>query len=110
MLVHYPRPRPLDRDSAIPLSCSVVPGGTAAKQMTKRACLAAASLGVLPVLLPGCSTPSTTLRSPRTGQVVTCGGNVSSSLAGGYVGYSMQRSSDQRCVAEYSRLGFVPVR
>jgi uncharacterized lipoprotein YajG len=59
------------------------------------------------VLLAACTTPVTTLRNPRTGQVVTCGGNTASSLAGGAIGYSIQRSADGRCVEAYSAQGFV---
>lgn len=61
-------------------------------------------------LLAGCTTPSTTMRNPATGQVVTCGGNTGSSLAGGLVGYSIQRSADDRCVARHTEQGFTPTR
>ena len=60
--------------------------------------------------LAGCETPTTVLRHPTTGQVATCGGNVSSSLAGGMIGYAIQQSSDAQCVGTYAREGFVRVR
>lgn len=63
---------------------------------------------VLPALtLAACTTPATALRNPSTGQVVTCGGNTASSIAGGAVGYSIQRGADDRCVANYVQQGFV---
>jgi hypothetical protein len=49
------------------------------------------------------------LRNPTTGQVVTCGGNTGSSVAGGMVGYSLQKASDERCVASHRAQGFVPL-
>lgn len=55
----------------------------------------------------GCTTPATTLRNPATGQVATCGGNTASSVAGGAIGYSIQRGADNRCVENYQRQGFV---
>jgi hypothetical protein len=61
-------------------------------------------------VLSACTTPSTMLRNPQTGQVVTCGGNTGSSLAGGMIGYSIQRSTDESCVANYLEQGFVRVR
>jgi hypothetical protein len=56
--------------------------------------------------LAACATPVTTLKHPKTGQVVKCGGNVSSSVAGGMVGYSIQESNDEACVKDYKKLGF----
>lgn len=60
--------------------------------------------------LAACETPTTTLRHPGTGQVATCGGNVSSSIAGGMIGYGIQQGSDQRCVDRWQALGFQQVR
>lgn len=74
--------------------------------ITPRAALA---LGAA-LLAAGCTTPTTTLRNPATGQVVTCGGNTASSVAGGAIGYSIQRGADGRCVENYGRQGFVPAR
>ena len=58
-------------------------------------------------LFAACTTPVTTLRNPQTGQVVTCGGNTASSVAGGAIGYSIQRGADDRCVENYVAQGFV---
>jgi hypothetical protein len=68
-----------------------------------------AAVWLLP-LLSGCTTPASTLRNSATGQVVSCGGNTVSSVAGGYIGYSIQKSADERCVARYLEQGFKPVR
>ena len=57
--------------------------------------------------LTACTTPQTILRNPTTGQVVTCGGNTASSVAGGAIGYSIQRGADNRCVESYVAQGFV---
>ena len=65
--------------------------------------------GTMAMSLAACTTPSTMLRNPQTGQVVSCGGNTSSSLAGGLIGYSIQQGSDQKCVQDYAAQGFVPV-
>lgn len=59
-------------------------------------------------ILTGCTTPATVLKS-RTGQVVTCGGNVSSSLAGGVIGYHIQKHNDDKCVEMHKGQGFKEV-
>ena len=58
------------------------------------------------VFLCGCSTPSTVLKNPQTGQIARCGGNVSGSLAGGAIGYHIQKDNDQKCVQGYKDQGF----
>ena len=58
------------------------------------------------VFLCGCSTPSTVLKNPQTGQIARCGGNVSGSLAGGAIGYHIQKGNDQKCVQGYKGQGF----
>jgi hypothetical protein len=70
----------------------------------------AAAVLAVSIVLSGCTTPTTVMRHPTTGQVATCGGNVSSSLAGGMIGYSIQRSTDEQCIATYAAQGFLPVR
>ncbi len=71
---------------------------------------------LLPVLfvsltvLSGCTTPRTMLRNPTTGQVQTCGGDTTSSLAGGLIGYSIQQNADADCVAAFTAQGFVRIR
>lgn len=58
------------------------------------------------LILTACTTPMTVLRNTKTGQVVQCGGNVSSSMAGGAIGYHIQKGNDQECVAQYKTEGF----
>jgi len=60
-------------------------------------------------ILSGCTTPSTMLRNPTTGQIVTCGGNTTSSLAGGMIGYAIQQNADAECVGSYRAQGFAPM-
>lgn len=56
--------------------------------------------------LTGCTTPQTVMHHPETGQIARCGGNVSASMAGGVVGYHIQKSSDARCVEDFKSNGF----
>jgi|GEM_PF-1575931 hypothetical protein len=58
------------------------------------------------LLLSACTTPMTVLRNNKTGQVVQCGGNISSSMAGGAIGYHIQKGNDNECVAQYKTEGF----
>lgn len=58
--------------------------------------------------LAGCATPLHTLRSP-TGQVATCGGSVTGSLAGGVIGYHIQKGNDEDCVKNFQQQGFEEV-
>lgn len=58
------------------------------------------------LLLSACTTPMTVLRNNKTGQVVQCGGNISSSMAGGAIGYHIQKKNDGECVAQYKTEGF----
>lgn len=58
------------------------------------------------VLLAGCSTPETVMKNTDTGQVVRCGGNTTSSMFLGAVGYYMQKSEDANCVTGYAENGF----
>lgn len=53
-----------------------------------------------------CATPVTVLKNPKTGQVARCGGEVSGSLAGGAIGYNMQKDSAAKCVGSYKAQGF----
>jgi hypothetical protein len=56
--------------------------------------------------LAGCTTPVTMLKNDATGQIVRCGGDTSSSIAGGVIGYNIQRGSDDNCVRDYQAQGF----
>lgn len=58
------------------------------------------------LMLSACTTPMTVLRNDKTGQVVQCGGNISSSMAGGAIGYHIQENNDKECVAQYKTEGF----
>jgi uncharacterized lipoprotein YajG len=58
------------------------------------------------LMLAGCSTPTTILRNPTTGQVVQCGGGMTGSVMLGVVGYAIEKSNDQNCVRNYTALGF----
>ena len=64
------------------------------------------SLLFLAVMLAACSTPVTTLKHPKTGQIVTCGGGQAGSIVGGMVGYSIQQDNDADCVRNYESTGF----
>lgn len=57
------------------------------------------------LLLAACSTPRTTL-SNYYGDTVTCGGDVSSSLAAGGLGYYLQKQVDKECVENYQNHGY----
>lgn len=56
--------------------------------------------------LAACTTPATTLKHPKTGQVARCGGSATGSMVGGVVGYHIQKSNDTTCVSEYQSQGF----
>lgn len=71
----------------------------------KRIVITAAALA-----LAACTTPTTTLKHPKTKQVATCGGNTSSSFAGGAIGYNMQKDADAECINTYKKQGFKVVQ
>ncbi|MEZ0260419.1 MAG: hypothetical protein ACAH80_05375 [Alphaproteobacteria bacterium] len=71
-------------------------------------CIAVASLVAL--LLAGCTTPVTVLKNNRTGDIVTCGGETSGSLAGGAIGYNMQKSKADKCVGVHKAKGYHVVK
>ena len=58
------------------------------------------------LLLAGCTTPLTMMKNDTTGQVARCGGDATSSLAGGVIGYHVQLGNDAQCVKEYEAQGF----
>lgn len=58
------------------------------------------------MLLCACTTPKTVLKHPKTGQVAICGGNAESALAGGVIGYHIQKANDDECVNDYLNEGF----
>ena len=57
----------------------------------------------------GCATPVTMLRNDATGQVARCGGDTGASMAGGLIGYTIQKSGDQDCVRDFELQGFAPM-
>lgn len=56
--------------------------------------------------LVGCATPRTYLKNSKTGQVVYCGGDISSSATLGAIGYHMQKKIDQECVRNLEANGY----
>lgn len=59
--------------------------------------------------LTGCATPMEMLKNPKTGQIVQCGGNRTGSLAGGVIGYELQKGDDEKCASDYKTQGFKPI-
>lgn len=67
-------------------------------------------IAIIAVLtLSACTTPQHVMKNPRTGQVETCGGNVSSSLTGGVIGYHIQKANDEKCRRILEENGFKAV-
>jgi len=64
------------------------------------------SILILLLCLTACATPTTVLRNAKTGETATCGGGTAGSVAGGMVGYSIQKSNDKDCVNNYKSKGF----
>lgn len=61
---------------------------------------------LLIVSIAGCATPATTLKNDSTGQIARCGGDASGSMAGGVIGYNIQKGNDEKCVRDYEAQGF----
>lgn len=61
---------------------------------------------LISLFLASCATPITTMKHPQTGQIVRCGGDPSGSMAGGLIGYNIQKGADDRCVKDYESHGF----
>jgi hypothetical protein len=64
------------------------------------------ALGVAVLCLLGCATPVVVLKHEATGQIARCGGGVAGSMAGGLIGYNIEKSSDENCVRDYEARGF----
>lgn len=60
----------------------------------------------LTLMATGCTTPATMLKNDATGQVMRCGGDTTASIAGGLIGYTIQKNSDDKCVQDYEAQGF----
>jgi uncharacterized membrane protein YeaQ/YmgE (transglycosylase-associated protein family) len=56
--------------------------------------------------LAGCATPVVMLKNDQTGQVARCGGGTAGSVAGGLIGYSIEKDSDANCVRDFEAKGF----
>ena len=69
--------------------------------MKKYLFVTAATLAIV-----GCTTPMTTLKNSKTGQIATCGGSANGSFVGGAIGYHMQKGNDEDCVHAYQKQGF----
>lgn len=58
--------------------------------------------------LAACSTPKTFMKN-ESGDVKYCGGDMSASLAAGFIGYGIQRLADGECVREMEKHGYKTV-
>jgi uncharacterized protein YcfJ len=58
------------------------------------------------LVVAACTTPMTTLKHPKTEQVVTCGGSATGSMVGGVIGYHIQKGNDTDCVTNFEKQGF----
>lgn len=65
---------------------------------------------IMILTLVGCTTPKTVLKNKKTGQIVSCGGNTTSSVTGGALGYYMQKSDDAECKVDYMAEGFEVIK
>lgn len=61
------------------------------------------------LVLAACATPETILKN-KSGDVVSCGGSSTGSVVGGMIGYSIQKSNDDKCVNGYIAQGYQPVK
>jgi hypothetical protein len=69
--------------------------------MRRKLCLA-----LVLASLTGCATPVVMLKNDQTGQIARCGGGTAGSVAGGLMGYSIEKDSDAQCVRDYEAKGF----
>ena len=60
-------------------------------------------------VLFGCATPSVVLKNNQTGQIVRCGGDSTGSIAGGLIGYNIQKDNDDKCIKDYEAQGFIRI-
>lgn len=59
------------------------------------------------LFLVSCSTPKTYLQNEKTGHMIYCGGDISSSVSLGFIGYQIQKQADKECVEEFKKNGYV---
>ena len=69
-----------------------------------------AAMLLIAVFVSGCATPVLMLKNEKTGQIVRCGGGVGGSMAGGLIGYNIQKKSDKACAKDFESRGFTPVK
>lgn len=60
-------------------------------------------------VISGCATPVLMLKNDKTGQIVRCGGEASGSMAGGLIGYNIQKKTDKACAKDFEDRGFTPI-
>jgi hypothetical protein len=58
-------------------------------------------------VLVSCSTPKTYLQNEKNGHMIYCGGDISSSVSLGFIGYQLQKQVDKECVEEFKKNGYV---
>lgn len=63
-------------------------------------------VSLLCLALAGCATPAVMLKNDQTGQIARCGGGSAGSLAGGLMGYTIEKNSDAACIGDYEARGF----
>ena len=56
--------------------------------------------------LAGCATPAVVLKNETNGQIVRCGGGATGSMAGGLIGYNIEKDNDEKCVRDFEAQGF----
>lgn len=64
-------------------------------------------LGYVVFVISGCATPVIMLKNEDTGQIARCGGDASGSMAGGLIGYNIQKDNDEACAQDFEARGFV---
>lgn len=58
----------------------------------------------------GCATPVLMMKNEKTGQIARCGGGVGGSMAGGLIGYNIQKKTDKACVKDFEAKGFTAIK
>jgi len=62
------------------------------------------------LFVAACTTPTYTLKNPKTGDVETCGGNTTASIAGGILGYHLQKDQDAKCKEILQKNGYKEIK
>jgi Short C-terminal domain len=61
---------------------------------------------VLTMVLASCTTPAVFLKNETDGQIARCGGGTTGSMAGGLIGYNIEKSNDEECVRDFEAKGY----